>query len=453
MMKAPLHAPALPEGSLVSDPLTGLLTRVAMEARVRALVEEHGLHALRVLGVEISRFGHVNDSVGAALGDRILARVAKRMRAIFPTALALGRMHGDHVALVLPATVEADDAVARLTDFAERPLALEGRVIVLSVRVGVADATTAGVDTAGELLHAAEVALHRAKVVGQKAATYEPGMVTAARAQHDLENALRVAMVTNAAELHSAIAGDEFMLHYQPIISASSDALFGFEALLRWNHPRYGLIEPRRFIPVAEQIGVMDVLGAWVLRAALREVASWTEDLTGRAPHVSVNVSPRQFQEPDVLVRAVEDALGASGIDPARVCLEVTETGLMGPSGLRTLERLRGLGCRLLLDDFGSGFSSLLQVASLPLDYLKIDRAFVRGWSATDRVEASRFVRLTRSLYALAEALEVSTITEGVETEEEIGRVRAQGGDLIQGYYYARPMPPRAARVFLDARL
>lgn len=432
-----------------TDPLTGFLTRPALAERIDALAAANGLDGLRVLSVEISRFGHLNDSVGAALGDRILARVATRLRAIFPNALAMGRMHGDQVALVLPSSVEPEAAVATLSDFAQRPLALQGRIIVLSIRVGMADAATSGANAAGDLLHAAEVALHRAKVTGRRSASYEPGMVAEARAQHDLENDLRVALVTNAAELHAAVAGDEFLLHYQPIVASSTGALSGFEALLRWHHPRTGVVQPDQFIPMAEQIRIMDVLGAWVLRTALAEAAQWPRGPSGVAPKVSVNLSPTQFDEPDVLVRAVEVALDESGIEPARVCLEVTETGLMGPSSITTLERLRALGCGISLDDFGAGFSSLAQLVALPLDYLKIDRVFVRGWRSPDPSEAQRFEKLTRSILALARALELTTITEGVESDDEIRRVRAQGGDLVQGFVYARPMPPGDARAFM----
>lgn len=432
----------------VRDPLTGLLSRTGAIEELTRVAEKRGLNSLSVVAVEISRFGSMNDSIGASLGDKIIAMTAKRLLKAFPDALMAGRMHGDHFCLVFDEAVDLDGAVIKLLDFAQRPFAVRGEVIVLSVRIGAAD-PRCGAESASDLLHAAEVALHRAKLQLNKISYFNSAMVEDARAAHRLENDLRVSLVTNAAALHSAIANDEFFLCYQPIVSASTGRVYAFEALLRWNHPKQGVVSPALFIPMAEEIRVMDVLGAWILRRACADAAGWEAVNGVSAPSVSVNVSPTQLEESRLFEKALDQALSESGLAPNRLKLEVTETAAAGAQLAEKLHRLRERGCLISLDDFGTGYSSLTQIHALPLDFIKIDQSFVRGWEQQDGEKAKLFERLTRSILAMAEVLKLTPIAEGVETAEQVERIREWGGDLIQGYFYSKPMTADAVAGYL----
>lgn len=422
------------------DPLTGLLNRTGATEYLSQITQSVSLDSLSVIAVEISRFGSMNDSIGPELGDKIIAMTAKRLQKIFPEAIMIARMHGDHFCLAFADDGDHDTAVIKLLDFTQRPFAVRGEVIVLSVRIGVA-AAHCGATSASALLHAAEVALHRAKLQLNKVSYYNATMVEEARSTHRLENDLRISLVTNAAALHSAFAHDEFFLCYQPIISATTGRVHAFEALLRWNHPQKGIVPPAQFIPMAEEIGIMDVLGAWVLRRACADAASWPLLYDTLEPGVSVNVSPTQFTEPGMLDTILDNALNESGLAPERLKLEITETAATTNDLAERLIKLRTRGCRIALDDFGTGYSSLTRLHALPLDYLKIDQSFLRGWSDRDQSDSKRLERLTRSILALAEILELTPIVEGVETEEQISCLRAWGGDLMQGYVFSKPMP------------
>jgi diguanylate cyclase (GGDEF)-like protein len=389
---------------------------------------------------QLSRFGRVNNSVGTQLGDRIISLVARRLVKTFPGALALGRTHGDHFTLCLPSEGAPFAHAEQVLEFLQRPFAVRGEVIVLSVRVGVASPQQA-TDSASALYHASEVALHRAKQNGRSIVTFDPSMLDDARASHRLENDLRVALVNNAAALHGALANEEFQVYYQPIVDVGSGTIVCFEALLRWMHPERGMISPGEFIPMAEEIRLMDVLGKWVIGRACRDAQGWPAPAGASAPAVSVNLSPTQFLQPALLLAAVDDALAVSGLPAQRLKLEVTESALpVGPLSV-TLQKLRDLGCEIALDDFGSGYSSFTQLHQLPLDYLKVDQSFVRGWESVDSREAERFGKLIGSIIGFAKLLGLRPLAEGVESPGQVADLLALGCELIQGFVYARPMP------------
>lgn len=433
------------------DALTGFLNRVGATQRLSEIVDEIGINSLSVIAVEISRFGSMNDSIGADLGDKVISMTAKRLLKTFPDALMAARMHGDHFCLVFNAEEDIERAVTKLFDFAQRPLAIRGEVIVLSVRIGAADPRSEA-KNATELLHAAEVALHRAKVQYNKISYFNAAMVDEARAQHRLENDLRVSLVKNAASLHSAIANEEFFLCYQPIISAASGQVHAFEALVRWKHPQKGIVSPALFIPMAEEIRVMDVLGAWILRRACADAMTWSATGNMPSPSVSVNVSPTQFDEPGLFEAALDNALNETGLAPSRLKLEITETAARGELLAQKLAEIRSRGCRISLDDFGTGYSSLTQLHALPLDYIKIDQSFVRGWETADATKAQQFERLTKSILALSDILELTPIVEGVESEDQVSRIIEWGGDLIQGYVYSKPMISDEVNTYLQRK-
>jgi diguanylate cyclase (GGDEF)-like protein len=422
------------------DPLTGFLNRSGSVSELSRMAARQGIQNLSVIVAEISRFGAMNDSIGADLGDKIIAMTARRLQKTFPDALMFGRMHGDHFCIAFGPGSNVEANIAKLLDFAQRPFAVRGEVIVLSIRIGAADPRCA-CESAPALLHAAEVALHRAKRQLNKIAYYNASMIEEARANHRLENDLRVSLVTNAAALHSALANDEFFLCYQPIVSASTGEVRAFEALLRWRHPKNGVISPMVFIPMAEEIRIMDVLGAWILRRACKDAASWPALANGSFPSVSVNVSPTQFEGDNLLEQAVDTALSEANLPAERLKLEITETvAILGRDLAPRLERLRARGCRISLDDFGTGYSSLTQLHMLPLDDIKIDQSFVRGMITKDGDIDEHFSRLTRSILTLANVLELTPIVEGVETIAQLNAIREWGGDMIQGYHYSRPL-------------
>lgn len=428
------------------DPLTGLANRVGLE---HALAQRDLLHPLAadaapgsplsLMTLEISRFGSVNDSMGAELGNKVIVTVAKRLTKLFGHAALIARTHGDHLCLVFEGPLDLGEQVDLIRDFTQRPLALRGEVIVVSVRIGWA-VLGEGVDRPSRLLHAAEVALHRAKRLGLKQAAYHADFEADARARHQLENDLRVSLVTHHAELHRAIVNDEFRLSYQPIVDVSRRRVHALEALIRWHHPKRGVIPPHQFIPMAEQIQIMDVLGSWILRRACLDAMAFPANPDGSRPGVSINVSPSQFIESAVLVQAVEQALQESGIDPRRVSLEITESMAIGEEQRGVVNRLRALGCKVALDDFGTGYASLAQLNHLPLDVIKLDRSLIEHLGGENPVEDRRSDRMTRAVVSIAATFDLIPVIEGVESERQASRLAVLGAHLQQGYFFAKPL-------------
>lgn len=422
-----------------SDSLTGLASRAGLEASLSGLEVSHAGEPISLMAVEISRFGSVNASMGSALGNKIIATIAKRIRKIFPHALSIARTHGDHFGLVFDGVVDIGEQIDLLKDFMQRPLLVNGEVVVLGVRVGVAVLGSL-VGSPSQLLHAAEVALHRAKRDKVKICIYHRDMESEAKAAHQLENDLRVSLVSRHVELHKAINNNEFCIQYQPIIDVDKRSVHAVEALLRWNHPKRGLVSPAQFIPVAEQIQVMDVLGSWVIRRACLDAMSLPRNADGSQPGVSINVSPTQFIGPRLLLDTIKHALRESGIRPECVKLEVTESTAFGVEAGEIIEAIRGLGCKVALDDFGTGYSSLTQLNSIPLDYIKLDRSFIARIGCGDLVEDQRSDRMTRAVLSIADNFDLIPIVEGVETAEQYERLKKAGARFMQGYYFSRPL-------------
>lgn len=433
-----LHTSENPQVRL-TDPLTGLSNRQGVDAFLGTVSADAADAGLSVLTVSLARFGKVSDSMGAELGDKIITTVAKRLQKIFPHAALIARTHGDHFCLVFLDGVDVHAQIELLDDFTQRPLAMRGEVIVMSVRIGVAELGPL-VDTPAQLLHAAEVALHRAKRDHLKRCFFTRNLQDEAKESHRLENDLRVSLVTNHVELHKAISNDEFRLMYQPIVDVSTRRVHAAEALLRWHHPKRGMISPAEFIPMAEQIQVMDVLGNWIMRRACLDAASFPRNQDGSEVGISVNVSATQFIEPGILIETVNQALSESGLAPSRLKLEITESAAFSRDKLGVIGSLRELGCKIALDDFGTGYSSLTQLNLIPMDYLKLDRSFIKGIGSEDAVEDQRCDRLTRAVLGIAQTFGLESIVEGVETQQQCDRLRAYGATLIQGYLFAKPL-------------
>jgi len=435
--------------SFLTDPLTGLANRSGLEEHLKRLDLDEKIENLYLMTMELSRFGKVNDSLGSDLGNKIICAVAKRLQKIFPNAQLIARTHGDHFCLVLQGDIDINEQIELLHDFTQRPLAISGKIIVLSVRVGVAVLGPL-VENPSKLLYAAEVALNRAKRDHIKRCFYHRDLCSEARAAHTLENDLRVSLAGNYAELYKAISNDEFRILYQPIVNVVTKQVHAMEALIRWHHPKRGLISPAEFIPMAEQIEVMDLLGGWIMRRACIDAMTFPRNKDGSQTGISINVSATQFLENGILLETVKQALNESGIEPSLVKLEITESTSFGADKISIIEDLRALGCMIALDDFGTGYSSLTQLHSLPLDYIKLDQSFITAIGGDDESNILQSDHMIRAILSIASTFDLKPIVEGVETVFQRDRLQQNGGSLMQGYLFAKPLPLEEARLFIS---
>jgi diguanylate cyclase (GGDEF)-like protein/PAS domain S-box-containing protein len=421
------------------DSLTGLANRARLRAGVEgALARAEPGQQPAVLLVDLDNFKHVNDSLGHAAGDRLLAEVAGRLLNATRGSDTVARLGGDEFAVLLGGVRGDDEATlvaGRVVAALRTPFPLQGHEIRLGASVGIAVAAAG--DAPDDLLRNADLALYRAKAQGKGGhALFAPEMHAAAVERLELES-----------ELRRAVDEQQLVLHYQPVVDLASRGAVGVEALVRWRHPERGMVSPAAFVPLAEATGLIVPLGRWVLAEACRAAAAWNaERAPGAAPlSVAVNVSGRQLQDPGLL-EDVTAALDASALPAACLVVEVTESMLLDnlEAACGRLEALRALGVRVSLDDFGTGYSSLAYLQRLPVDVLKIDRAFTSQVAAGGRSAA-----FARAVLTFAGALGLRTVAEGVETEAQHDELRALGCDLGQGFLYARPLEPAALTAFL----
>lgn len=423
------------------DVLTGLANRALFNRHLErdCAVASAELPASLLL-IDLDLFKQVNDTLGHPVGDALLKAVASRLKALAPPGALVARLGGDEFAIWLPAglggaasspTETAAALAAKLVNQLARPFLLLGHVVEIGCSVGWAMAPGDAREPA-LLMRAADLALYDVKSAGRCAARrFDAGMDSAARERQLMLQDLRRALAVGALRID-----------YQPLVAASSHKVEGFEALVRWDRPGHGLVSPADFIPLAEDNGLIAAIGEWVLQCALREAAGWPCGM-----RVAVNLSPRQLEDGDRLVQPVGRALAASGVAPHRLELEVTESALAqsGDIGLQQLHRLRSLGVRISIDDFGTGHSSLSRLLDFPFDSIKVDKSFVAGLGKDDKAAA-----LVRSIAALARSLNVTAVAEGVETQEQALLARHDGFSQIQGFLISRPMPPGAITPFLN---
>jgi diguanylate cyclase (GGDEF)-like protein len=413
------------------DPLTGLLNRKGFLAVARALLDEprpDPSQPSALLLIDLDRFKRLNDSLGAAAGDETLQQVARRLQQAFRNLprVALGRLASDEFALLFPSlrsALAAERAAQIVLTELRRPLTCGGLDCVVRASIGIA--TALGDASADTLLAQAGQALSAAKATGGNTSRrYQAELGHSDRARFDLETAL-----------HQALERNELVLHYQPIVDPRTRRLAGVEALMRWQRDGR-LVQPGEFIPIAEETGLIFRMGEWAVGEALQQVRRW-RNVGLPVATVSVNIHARHLEHPD-LARSVTQALDTTGLESATLELELTETGVMRDikRSLDSLQGLKQLGVRLALDDFGTGYSSLAYLTQLPIDTLKIDRSFVDKLGESGQSRA-----VVRSITALAQALGLSTIAEGVETREQLDSLRSLGCDEVQGYFYARAMP------------
>jgi diguanylate cyclase (GGDEF)-like protein len=422
---------AVEDGVVWLDALTGLSNRRHFIQVLRDLLANASSESNHtVVMIDLDRFQPINDTLGHSIGDALLCLVAQRLRRETRDDDLLIRLGGDEFVILITSTARAEPLARRVVDVLSRPFLVEGHIVTIGASIGIAcfPAHGASVD---DLMRHAELALYDAKSAGRHTwRMFDPVMAVHAHTRRDLEAGLR-----------NALAIGELSLVYQPQMDVRTQALVGFEALLRWNHPVFGEVSPAIFIPVAEEIGCIVAFGEWVLRTACKQAVGWPATLS-----VAVNVSPFQLQESDRLFDAVEAALQVSGLPAERLELEITESALIVAETrvLATLHRLRDRGIRIAMDDFGTGHSSLSRLRLFPFSKIKIDQRFVARLGVDDEAAA-----VIRAIVTLGQGLGMATIAEGVETADQAARVEAGGCTQIQGYLLSQPIRATQVDVFL----
>ncbi|HEU5448318.1 MAG TPA: EAL domain-containing protein, partial [Acidimicrobiia bacterium] len=413
------------------DPLTGLPNRSLLLDRIEVALARSARIGknVAVLFLDLDRFKLINDSRGHAVGDEVLREVAERLRAAVRPSDTVGRLGGDEFVVVCEDAVAVWEATVlgeRLIRTLEEAFQVEGGEVFVTVSIGIAIAEESA--SADDLLRDADVAMYQAKQRGRaRCEFFDEAMRTEAARR-----------LETATALHRALERDEFETFYQPMIDLHSGAIVGVEALVRWNHPERGLISPAMFIPLAEEQGLIVPIGAAVLDEACRQWARWHSEFPGRDPLVlNVNISARQLHSPD-FVESIRAVLLAYDVEPGALCLELTESVLIEDveAQRHTLAALRELGVALAIDDFGTGYSSLTYLKRFPVNGIKIDQTFVAG-IGRDSFDTA----IIESVIELAHAVGLHVTAEGVETLDQLLRLRALGCDFAQGYYFARPQP------------
>jgi diguanylate cyclase (GGDEF)-like protein/PAS domain S-box-containing protein len=407
------------------DVLTGLPNRLAIMETIEEAIARYRRRgdSFAVVLLDLDRFKHVNDTLGHAVGDALLRETAARLKASLRETDVLARLGGDEFAIVQDRENDQCGDVAalasRIIEIISQPFKIDGNEVNIATSIGIALAPEHATNSES-LMKMADLALYRAKSTGRNGyRLFDPEMSMAASARHELEN-----------ELRHAIQNDELELHYQPIVDTKTLQVCGAEALIRWQHPTKGMILPDRFIPLAEETGMITQIGEWLLQTACTEAASWPNDIK-----VAVNLSAIQFQKNN-LIDIVICALAQSGLAPERLELEITETALIESATecLPVLRQFKNLGIAIALDDFGTGYSSLSQLMMFPFDKIKVDKSFTQN--LTKRTECAAIIAATLTL---ARSLDIATTAEGVETVEQYRLLRLAGVTSLQGYLFQSP--------------
>jgi diguanylate cyclase (GGDEF)-like protein/PAS domain S-box-containing protein len=415
------------------DPLTGLPNRRLLLDRL-----QHAFSTARrekicgaLMFVDLDHFKHLNDALGHAFGDLLLQQVAERMRSLVREADSIGRLGGDEFVVLLEnlsthpehAASDAGHMAERIVDAMNRPFALGSSEHHITVSIGIA-IFPGEAETAEDLLKQADTSMYRAKAEGRNTVRFfESTMQAAAEIRLEVEKAL-----------HLALSRNEFEIHLQPQVDASG-TLFGAEALVRWNRPGHGLVSPATFIPVAEDSGLITPIGLWVLEAACRFIRRQQD--SDHPGSIAVNISPRQFRRAD-FVDQIRTVLGRTHADPARLVLELTESAIIDDTedAIRKMHTLKAIGIHFSIDDFGTGYSSLAYLKQLPVSEIKIDRSFIN-----DVISDPNDAAIVEAILAIADRLQLRVVAEGVETEEQVRFLRERSCQLLQGYYFSRPLP------------
>ncbi|QEU82746.1 putative bifunctional diguanylate cyclase/phosphodiesterase [Streptomyces subrutilus] len=416
------------------DALTGLPNRTLFFERLeKALAGAGGTH-FGLCYLDLDGFKAVNDSLGHSAGDRLLVEVADRLQSCATgPGEVVARLGGDEfVALTTGSDSEekAAELAVRILSALSTPIRLEGRELTVRGSIGIVEGR-ARERTPAEVLRSADITMYRAKAAGGNRFEFADAEADArAITRHGLTNALP-----------AALERGEFFIEYQPLVHMHDGSVHGAEALVRWSHPQYGVLGPDRFIPLAERTGLIVPLGRWVLEESVRQARNWQSQLGGAALRINVNLSPTQLHHPGLVADTVA-VLEQSGLAPGALCLEVTESALIGADDelLEPLRRLAALGVDIALDDFGTGYSNLANLRRLPVSVLKLDRSFTQGMQQSPANPVD--VKIVEGIVALAHSLELAVTVEGVETGAQAAQLRELGCDTAQGWYYARPGAP-----------
>ncbi|MES1998706.1 MAG: EAL domain-containing protein [Pseudomonadota bacterium] len=422
------------------DVLTGLPNRSLLTDRLNMAMAQARRtgKGFAVLALDLDGFKKINDALGHPVGDILLREAGMRLRSALRDTDTLARVGGDEFIAILPNTLaeaEIQIVARRMISSIQQPFDIQGHALYVSTSIGVATFPDHS-DNEVKLLAHADTALYRAKETGKaRYVLYDPQTFT--KPVHD---------ISIEAAMFEAVKNGEFLLHYQPVVDACTRRIMGFEALMRWMHPELGLVPPIDFIPMAENNGLINLLGAWVLKAACVQIKRF-EEATGRHLHVSVNVSPRQFRS-DQFLNSLDDALALSGLQGKQLLLEITEGILMSdPEHAEVLlTKIAARDVRIAIDDFGTGYSSLAYLKRFPINTLKIDHAFVK-----DLPHSIKDAAICDVVISLANHLNLTTVAEGVEDEQQLQFLAARNCTFIQGFHTGRPMLPEAAMAVLLA--
>jgi diguanylate cyclase (GGDEF)-like protein/PAS domain S-box-containing protein len=426
------------------DPLTELPNRgLFMDRLEHALrrTKRHAEYVFAVLFLDLDRFKVVNDSLGHLAGDELLVTVAQRLQTCLRPNDTIARLGGDEFTILVEDVTDIADVTHvsdRILSSLKEPVALGGHEVFTTVSIGIALSTT-GYEHPQELLRDADIALYRAKALGKsRYEVFDTNMRIRAMELLQMETRLRQAMDR-----------EDLLLHYQPIVFLETGNVVGFETVLRWHHPDRGLISPSEFLPIAEETGLIVELDRWVLREACRQMQLWQQQFPAYSSlSVSVNLSSRQFAQPD-LVDRISQILKETGIEANRLQIEITEGVIMqnAESAALKLNQLKKLGIRIGIDDFGTGYSSLSYLHQFPVDRLKIDRAFING------IDSQKNLEIVRTIVELAHSLSMDVVAEGVETGVQLAQVKAFGCEYGQGFWFSKALDIEGAEVFLQRGL
>ncbi|MEA2374911.1 MAG: hypothetical protein QOD53_1374, partial [Thermoleophilaceae bacterium] len=413
------------------DPLTGLPNRALFLDRLAHVMHRRDPKASQaaVMFLDVDNFKLINDSLGHEAGDRLLCAIGPRLAGVLRPSDTVARFGGDEFVILAEEVGDGRDALVlaeRLQSSLGDPFVLDGEEHFLTASIGVALAT-GRYESPDPLMRDADAAMYRAKERGRaQCELFDDAMRNQVRGRLRMENALR-----------GVIERDELRAYYQPIVSLADGSISGLEALMRWQHEGLGPVSPIEFIPIAEDTGLIVPLGAWMLEEVCRQIVLWEQELGAAPPPISVNLSPRQVAHAE-LVPMVARVLERTGVDPARLALEITESVLISEadSPWNTLQALKKLGVTLMLDDFGTGYSSLSYLKRFPVDVLKVDRTFVDGLGSEAEDSA-----IVKAVVGMACALDLSVVAEGVETEQQVECLRQLGCERAQGFYFGRPRP------------
>ena len=405
--------------------------------RQSLIVAKHNQHQLAILFLDLDRFKNINDTLGHALGDQLLQDFSGRLKSCIRHGDMIARWGGDEFIILLPCLEESQEALQiaqRILDALEKPFSIAKHRLHVATSIGIAIYPDDAQD-AQTLVKRADVALHQAKETGRNNfQVYSPIMDAQASELLELENAL-----------HRALKRQEFVLYYQPQIDINTSSVCGMEALLRWQHPEYGLVSPAKFIPLAEETGLIVPIGEWVLQTACAQNKAW-QDLGLSPLQVAVNLSPRQLQDQNLLA-TINQVLRETSLDPQWLELEITESSLMQDvdMAIQLLDKIKAMGVHLSMDDFGTGYSSLSYLKKFPFNTLKIDQSFVR-----ELTSSCQDLAIISAMIGLARGLRLRVVAEGIETQEQLKLLRSLNCSVMQGYFFSKPLVTEEATRFLQ---